>query len=405
MCLKSQQIEALALAVDCLEEARELDGEVREQVEELLTVGLESHDPKLRKLAAKVKLARRLKQFQRIDDTTEIDTDFITCAEYQLFLDEMWDQEKYYQPDHWTVYTFFETTPKLSATDPVLGVRAEGTKTFVNWLNDREKATYRLPTPTEAKEFPTNMESVATWCYEDKKFTLGGLGKSEHQGIEQRLKKLSTLPLLNHWISLPLLSPLLSPHYYYFGNNALGLTRSLDLAHALDSDLARRDLARDRDLARSTALDLALACFATTDQELYTLLNKWQFNAALQRIRQLQDNLLPPTQQRKLTLLIDLINCQTATTTLEIRQAFRKYAIHLLEYAWIGLNELEKEIVIRQWWQFWKRPFPKVAKTDYLEEKQKILELYWRLKITEAREAGELPAWEGIRLVRVTAEK
>jgi len=61
MCLKSQQIEALALAVDCLEEARELDGEVREQVEELLTAGLESPDPERRKLAAEVRLKRRLR--------------------------------------------------------------------------------------------------------------------------------------------------------------------------------------------------------------------------------------------------------------------------------------------------------------------------------------------------------
>ncbi len=81
-------------------------------------------------------------------------------------------------------------------------------------------------------------------------------------------------------------------------------------------------------------------------------------------------------------LLIDLIHCQTATTLLGIQQAFRKYVIHLLEYVWIGLNELEKE------------------KT----KEQNILERYWQLKIIEAREAGELPAWEGIRLVRVTAE-
>jgi len=345
--------------------------------------------------------------FKRIDDTTEIDTDFITCAEYQLFLDEMRAQEKYYQPDHWTAYTFFETTPKLSATDLVLGVRVKDAKVFVNWLNKREKAAYRLPTPTEAKEFPTNMKSVATWCYEGKKFTLGGLGKPEYQQIEQRLKKLSILPLSEYWISL--ISSF--SNFYSTFNLIRTLARALDLDLACVRDLTRDldlDLARARDLARSLARTRvrSLVLAGTIDREPYILLNTKQFDAALSKIRQLQKNDSPSiAQQRKLTLLIDLINCQTATTTLEIRQAFRKYAIHLLEYAWIGLNELEKEIVIRQWWQFWKRPFPKVAKTDYLEEKQKILELYWRLKITEAREAGELPAWEGIRLVRVTAEK
>jgi len=427
-----------------------LDGEVREQVEELLTTGLESPDPARRKLAAEVKLARRLKQFQRIDDTTEIDTDFITCAEYQLFLDEMYDQERHYQPDHWTAYTFFETTPKLSATASALGVSAKkSAEAFVIWLNEREKATYRLPTPTEAKEFPANMESVATWCYENEKYTLDGLSKLEYQQIEHRLKKLSTLPLLEHWISLflsfsnsSLLDLDLDPALYF--RRALDISRAtiafdldrslaLDFNHALvtrhtrhttishHTHVARYTINLDRSLDRDRDHALALDLAETIDRELYTLLNARQFDAALSKIRQLQKNDSPSiAQQRRLTLLIDLIHCQTATTPSGIRQAFRKYVIHLLENVWIGLNESEKEkteeIVIRPWWQlwwqFWKQPSPKVEQTDYLEveqtdyseKEQNILELYWRLKITEAREAGELPAWEGIRLVRVTAE-
>jgi len=346
--------------------------------------------------------------FKRIDDTTEIDTDFITCAEYQLFLDEMRRQGEYRQPDHWTAYTFFETTPKLSATDPVLGVCAEDTKAFVNWLNKREKATYRLPTPTEAKEFPANVKSVATWCDENENFTLEGLGKPEYQEIEQRLKKLSTLPLLNHWINLFLSFSDFFSAFIRVRYLARYLALTLALALALARDLALA-LARYLDRALARALDRARALAETIDRELYTLLNAKQFDATLSKIQQLQNDSPSIVQQRKLTLLIDLIHCQTATTPSGIRQAFRKYAIRLLEYAWIGLNELEKEkteeIVIRQWWQFWKRPSPKVEQTDYLEKEQNILENYWRLKIIEARADGELPAWEGIRLVRVTSEQ
>jgi hypothetical protein len=343
--------------------------------------------------------------FKRIDDTTEIDTDFITCAEYQLFSDEMRAQGKYHQPDHWTAYTFFETTPRLSATDLVLGVSAKSAETFVNWLNEREKATYRLPTPTEAKEFPTNMENVATWCDENENFTLEGLTKLEYQRIEQRLKKLSTLPLLNHWVSLFLLSIFKLYNTYATDHDSV---LDHDRARALDHDRAltlafARDLDLDLASARAYAHDLALA--KSIDRELYTLLNAKQFDAALSKIQQRQNDSPSIVQQRKLMLLIDLIHCQTATTPSGIRQALRKYATRLLEYAWIGLNELKKEeIVIRPWWQFWKQPSPKVAKTDYLEEEQEILENYWQLKIIEARADGELPAWEGIRLVRVTAE-
>jgi hypothetical protein len=369
--------------------------------------------------------------FKRIDNTTEIDTDFITCAEYQLFSDEMRAQGKYHQPDHWTAYTFFETTPKLSATAPVLGVRAEDAETFVNWLNRREKATYRLPTPTEAKEFPTNMKSVATWCYEDKKFTLGGLGKPEYQGIEQRLKKLSTLPLLNHWVSLFLSYPA----YYHYSGFELDLAHALDLPHGIAHSVVvilnftgpvfnNPSFPLDRSFNNSIAFisTRAFDLAAIIDQELYSLLlNARQFDTALSKIQQLRNDSPSIVQQRRLTLLIDLIHCQTATTSSGIRQALRKYAIRLLEYVWIGLNESEKEkteeIVIRPWWQlwwqFWKQPSPKVEQadyleveqTDYLEKEQNILENYWQLKIIEAREAGELPAWEGIRLVRVTAEK
>jgi len=377
--------------------------------------------------------------FKRIDDTTEIDTDFITCAEYQLFLDEMWDQEKYYQPDHWTeynftaynftAYSFFETTPKLSATDPVLGVRAEDAETFVNWLNKREKATYRLPTPAEAKKFPANIENTATWCYADKRFSLEGLSKLKYRRIEQKLKKLSTLPLSSCWINLFLSFP----SYYYFDSaldraraRAFDLTRSLNLnlncAEALDHARSRflahvhtrtPNLAPDRALHALYALahdhahdSVSKDSWFFSRQVFHTLLNKQQFDSILLRIQGLQNHLLSTERQRKLALFIDLIHCQTATTPLGIRQAFGKYAIHLLEYTWIVLNKWEKEkIVIRPWWQFWKRPSPKMAKTDYLEKEQKILELYWQLKIIEAREAGELPAWEGIRLVRVTSEQ
>jgi len=390
--------------------------------------------------------------FKRIDDTTEIDTDFITCAEYQLFLDEMRAQKKYRQPDHWTAYTFFETTPRLSATGPVLGVCAEDVEVFVIWLNGREKATYRLPTPAEAKEFPATVENVATWCYEDKQFMLEGVSESEYQWIEHRLKNLSTLPLLNHLGNLFLSYPnfYLDPARAFDCSHTCfldlarsrsltcSLTRSLDLtlSLALDLTLARTfahtfalHLTRTFELAQTFALAQTFDYFSSTlaysaidDKKLYTLLSKRRFNVALQRIKQLQDEdaLLSSTQQRKLILLTDLINCQTATTILGIRQTFRKYVVHLLEYAWIGLNELEKEklekekkeeIVIHQWWQFWKRHSPKVKKTnylektDYLEKEQRILENYWQLKIIEARADGELPAWEGIRLVRVTAEK
>lgn len=86
--------------------------------------------------------------WQRIDENTYIDDTLVTCAEYQLFIDEMCEQGKYYQPDHWTSYQF----PKGQAREPILGIRHEDAAAFCKWLAQREHMgwKYRLPTQQEA---------------------------------------------------------------------------------------------------------------------------------------------------------------------------------------------------------------------------------------------------------------
>jgi hypothetical protein len=88
----------------------------------------------------------------RIDENTYIDDTLVTCAEYQLFIDEMRKQGKYYQPDHWTSYRF----PVKQARTPVVGVRLSAAKAFCEWLIKRElrEWSYRLPTSVEADQFP-----------------------------------------------------------------------------------------------------------------------------------------------------------------------------------------------------------------------------------------------------------
>jgi energy-coupling factor transporter ATP-binding protein EcfA2 len=117
-CLHNQNVKTLTLAADCLEEALKLATSVRQQVEEVLIANLESDNPELFKIAAEVKLQRRLKNLHRIDETREIDVEFISCAEYQLFLDEKRAKGKFYQPDHWMDYHF----AKDSAEQPIVGV-------------------------------------------------------------------------------------------------------------------------------------------------------------------------------------------------------------------------------------------------------------------------------------------
>jgi hypothetical protein len=85
----------------------------------------------------------------------------------------------------------------------------------------------------------------------------------------------------------------------------------------------------------------------------------------------------------------------TATTPLKGRQAWRQYLAKFTEYNWIGYHELEEHK--RSWWQRW--PLRR-RRNDYSDEKQALLNFYWWLQIVIERQKGELPVWEGIRIVR-----
>ena len=112
---------------------------------------------------------------QRIDENTYIDDTLVTCAEYQLFIDEMCEQEKYYQPDHWTSYRF----PKGQAGEPILGIRHSDAGSFCDWLTKKEgrKWKFRLPTQTETNVFPVKSIGRSTlgyWIDGDNQFAWMG---------------------------------------------------------------------------------------------------------------------------------------------------------------------------------------------------------------------------------------
>lgn len=167
-CLAANSISSLMLAAEIMEEGpRAINEDVRREIEDRLTTALESNDQALRRLAAEVQLSRRLSlarsnSMQRIDETCEIDSEYITCAEYQLFLDEAREQGEYLQPDHWVDFKFISG----QASSPVCGVRANDAQTFCDWLNRREGGIvkYRLPTVQEIRNYPASQSEVGAWC-------------------------------------------------------------------------------------------------------------------------------------------------------------------------------------------------------------------------------------------------
>jgi energy-coupling factor transporter ATP-binding protein EcfA2 len=136
-------LSALTLALDYEKEARQVDPKVKTRLETILQQGVEDPDLERQHVVAEALLAQRLQQMIYLKERIYVDTSFVTCAEYQVFLDEQRAYGKYYQPDHWTSYHF----PPGEGNRPVLGVRPSDAATFCTWLTEREQGpwVYRLP--------------------------------------------------------------------------------------------------------------------------------------------------------------------------------------------------------------------------------------------------------------------
>lgn len=89
-----------------------------------------------------------------------IDSSFIRCLEYQLFLDQ--PEHGTRQPDHWQDDRF----PKGQGLKPVLGMRPSDAHAFCDWLSAREKSgicRYRLPTFKESEDIRIKDVGTGYW--------------------------------------------------------------------------------------------------------------------------------------------------------------------------------------------------------------------------------------------------
>jgi hypothetical protein len=254
-CLEAASVPAFTLAAEILQEGpREVMQEVRLAVDKRINGALESKDQTLRTLAAEVYLARRLSltyssSFQRIDDAREIDSELITCAEYQLFLNEKYQQGLYYQPDHWRGLQF---TPGESLK-PILGVGSQDALDFCEWLTQRHSGNviYRLPKSGEVGQLKNQQEQFLHWCY-NKNNTGLELARALNQDFLPHIP----LQLRSQHSLIPLLPLTFLAHICARDlDSARNLASALDSARDLASDLAS-DLARARARARASARDL-----------------------------------------------------------------------------------------------------------------------------------------------------
>lgn len=132
---------------------------------------------------------------QRINENAYIDDTLVTCAEYQLFIDEVREQGEYYQPDHWVSYQFSAG----QAREPILGVRYSDAVAFCEWLTGRTTGEWkhRLPTPDEASDFPMKYQKLASlgyWIGENNQFAWIERTSYDAGGIDRAFDLAVALP-------------------------------------------------------------------------------------------------------------------------------------------------------------------------------------------------------------------
>lgn len=475
-------VPALTLVSECLDEAKEIDPSTRAEAEKRLTADLESNDLARRQLAAEVRLTRRLRSLHSIDEQREIDLEYVTAAEYQIFLNEMRLRGLAAQPDHWTDYQFTAG----QSQSPICGIRPNDAKSFAKWLTEREggDSVYRVPTAHEAVTIPAQgNQCLAGWTYDEASgWRLVGLDSNAEQTLLRQIDLLSSLqtpslPDLTTNLADCLIGIRARAHDFAInvnesarrrkndyrpalmidrGHHLYGFRPSSDdaltrararlrfrvgaqvdhsatfdsiIEHALivvlDRALDRspmvaiddpfyREFNRDRThdfeaaFGRARAYELALDrdldvdfrlahVLASGQKKLLNLLGQGEFTAAKRRA----DTLAKRTdadERRTGALLAHLIDYLSSKTQKARRRALLHYAAHLTRYAWLASHDSRPHKSPPWYRRHLLRPSIKSELNG--RNSRMVLNLHLWLHMIIARQAGTLPAWEGLRLVR-----
>lgn len=230
-CLKhADNLVAMSLACSIAEEAEQLSPSIRKQLDMRINRHLESTNKELFRQAARVLLYRRLQvsNFQDIDEFRKISPELVTCAEYQLFLDDVREQGKFCYPEHWDDGNFPRTQAKL----PITGVSYTDAEVFCAWLSKTQGQQYRLPTIEEISAFPnTKVPALAVWT---KDQVLLPIGSESEMEIKSALDSIAS-------IEFPFL-----PDFLKFTNVCENVqTHKYEIAYALHGVLVNEDIHKE----------------------------------------------------------------------------------------------------------------------------------------------------------------
>lgn len=194
-------VKSLSLAFDCLQEAAKVESVTRQKLSDLLESGLESEDPQIANLAAEVSLLRRLNNLCKVDENLEIDLNYITCTEFQLFYDEQ----------------FISPATKLfkrgNERNPITNVDFGSVLRFCTWLNLKDASLressvtsylshyYRLLRPDEIEKYPAKSYShLDCWTLEQTEVISPTRGiRIVRAPLAQRYRQLAKYLIAQEW--------------------------------------------------------------------------------------------------------------------------------------------------------------------------------------------------------------
>jgi hypothetical protein len=245
-------LETLVLAIQCADEALQLDGAIRQTLNALIEKGLDSDNDERFNVTARAKLALRLKELSRLDDDRYADSSLITNAEFQLFLGEY----SGYAPNHWQDDHF----PKGEARQAVVGVSPATAEAFCEWLTKKEVGVgwaYRLPKKDD-------VEAGEYWAISKEGYTV-----VRRQARKSRLLEWVQIDYSNFRAALAkeLLEETITVSYQHFSLQevfqciSFQLSKDRDLASNSDLPLSHtlqftRDFAKPRNRALEFSRDL-----------------------------------------------------------------------------------------------------------------------------------------------------
>lgn len=371
------------------------------------------------KQAANVLLKRRLNNLLRIDNNLFIDKSYITCAEYQLFIDEKRELGESYQPEHWKGYRF----PPGYAQKPITGIRASDAEKFCEWLTQKQSELgfrYRIPTLTEIEEHPAPEKQIGCWVKDGEKKRICGIEKVEWQqwkmnlfnlivSTKNPLKKLDIISLKNLSLDLTVdlnsvLNNVLNPKF----NSDLNpkLTSELNSAFNLRlNQVLKNNLGYILDCLIDNVnhrnLDSILEYLLTSDlncnlyQTLYSVLNSNPNRIADRDLYSIVYNLLNPD----LNIILEYELNHKGNCVVDL---FRFYSLLVFLILYLLSNIYDAALKNNQALRDVKLTDTKCQKLSnlYAAKSYEAFNLYAFLRLITERQTGQMPAWEGIRIVR-----